>query len=119
MREYLAVAKAIADSSRARILKLLEAKPLCVCQIVAVLGLRPSTVSKHLSILRQAGLVEDEKSGKWVRYALARENVNAFNQTALALLKAWLNDDKRVLSDREKLKRVLALPLEEVCKTKA
>jgi len=116
MREYLAVTKAISDASRARILKLLERKPLCVCQIVAVLELRPSTISKHLSILRQAGLVEDRKSGKWVYYALSQENVNAFNQTALALFKSWLNEDRKVLEDRAKLERVLQMPLEEVCR---
>ena len=116
MREYLAVVKAISDGSRVRILKLLERKPLCVCQIVAVLGLRPSTVSKHLSILRQAGLVEDRKDRKWVYYGLSRENVNPFSQTALALLRAWLNDDRKVMADRDCLQRVLQLPLEEVCK---
>jgi len=116
MREYLAVTKAISDASRARILKLLERKPLCVCQIVAVLGLRPSTISKHLSILRQAGLVEDRKSGKWVYYALSQESVNVFNQTALALFKSWLNEDKKVIEDRAKLDRILRMPLEVVCK---
>ena len=116
MREYLAVTKAMADASRARILKLLEMKPLCVCQVVGVLGLRPSTVSKHLSILRQAGLVEDRKSGKWVYYGLCQQNLNPFNQTILALLKAWLNDDKKVQADREKLQRILRLPLEQVCR---
>ena len=116
MREYLTVTKAISDASRVRILKLLERKPLCVCQVVAVLGLRPSTVSKHLSILRQAGLVEDRKSGKWVYYALSQESVNPFNQTALALFKSWLNEDKKVIEDREKLDRILRMPLEVVCK---
>jgi DNA-binding transcriptional ArsR family regulator len=116
MRDYLTVTKAISDGSRARILKLLEVKPLCVCQIVAVLGLRPSTVSKHLSILRQAGLVEDKKAGKWVYYWLSSENVNAFNQTVLALMRSWLNEDKKVQSDRKRLEEILQLPLEEVCR---
>lgn len=116
MRDYLAVAKAVADSSRARILKLLEAKPLCVCQIVAVLGLRPSTVSKHLSILKRAGLVSASKSGKWVIYALSRENASPFNQIVLGLLRAWLNDDGRVCTDRKKLNRVLQRPLDKVCR---
>ena len=116
MREYLSVAKGIADASRARILKLLERRPLCVCQIVAVLGLRPSTVSKHLSILRDAGLVGDRKTGKWVHYALSQENANPFSQTALALFRAWLNDDRQVLADRLKVERVLRVPLEKICK---
>lgn len=55
LREYQAVLKAAADANRARILKMLEGGELCVCQIVAVLGLSASTVSKHLSLLRGGG----------------------------------------------------------------
>jgi ArsR family transcriptional regulator len=110
------IAKALADANRVRILVFLAQSELCLCQIIEMLGLAPSTVSKHLSILRQAGLVEDNKSGKWVYYSLSRENVNPFNQTALALFRSWLNDDKRVVADRVRLDHVLRMPLEEVCK---
>lgn len=116
MRHYLAVTKAMSDASRVRILKLLEVQPLCVCQITAVLGLSPSTVSKHLSILRHAGLVEDFKDGRIVRYHLSRENLNPFSQTVLALLKAWLNDDKKVQEDRKNVDRIVQMPLEELTK---
>lgn len=116
MREYLSVTKAIADASRARILKLLERKPLCLCQIVAVLGLRPSTVSKHLAILRKAGLIEFKKTGKWVFNALSQQNSNTYNQTVLALFRAWLNEDNMVKQDRSKLDRILRIPLEKLCK---
>ena len=62
--------KALGEANRIRILKMLEIRPLCVCEITAVLRLAPSTVSKHLSILREAGFIIDQKEGKWVNYCL-------------------------------------------------
>src|SRR5512136_842487 len=72
MRELLAITNALADGSRVRALLALTHGQLCVCQIVELLQLAPSTVSKHLSILRQADLVESRKEGRWMFYALPR-----------------------------------------------
>ena len=72
MQEFTRVFKAFADRNRARILKMLEGHELCVCQIEAVLGLKQSTVSKHLSVLKRAGLVEARRKGTWVFYSLSR-----------------------------------------------
>ena len=66
MREFMAVAKALADDNRTRALMCLRAGELCVCRIIALLELAPSTVSKHLDILRRAGLVESHKEGRWI-----------------------------------------------------
>ncbi len=77
--------KAAAERTRLRILALLRRGPLCVCQIVEILALSQSTVSKHLSILAGAGLVEDEKRGKWVFYRLP-----AAPSTAARGLLRWL-----------------------------
>ena len=66
MAEVTGLAKALADESRVRILAALRASELCVCEITELLDLAPSTVSKHLAILRQAGLVESRKLGRWV-----------------------------------------------------
>ena len=73
MRDLMAVTKALADESRVRILLALEAGELCVCQIVELLQLAPSTVSKHMSILKQARLLESRKEGRWMFYRLADE----------------------------------------------
>ena len=59
MRDLMAVTKALADESRVRILLALKPGKLCVCQIVELLQLAPSTVSKHMSILKHARLVEE------------------------------------------------------------
>ena len=67
MKEVLAITNALADESRLRALMALTRGRLCVCQIADLLQLAPSTVSKHLSILRQGGLVESQKKGRWWR----------------------------------------------------
>lgn len=63
LRDFMSVIKALADENRARILLALGGRELCVCQIVELLGLAPSTVSKHMSILKQARLVDGRKQG--------------------------------------------------------
>ena len=63
MREFMTVIKALAEENRVRVVLALRERELCVCQIVELLGLAPSTVSKHLSILYQAGLLESRKDG--------------------------------------------------------
>ena len=61
MRPIIKIFKALSDTNRLRILKILEIRPLCVCEIREVLQLATSTVSKHLSILREADLIVDDK----------------------------------------------------------
>lgn len=114
MRDLELSLKAAADPTRTRILKLLEARGLCVCQVQAVLGLAPSTVSKHLAILKLAGLVEDQRNGKWVVYTLACEP-NHYARAVLGLLRGPLNRDPAVIADAKRLREVLAVPLEEIC----
>ena len=69
MRDFMAIVKALADENRVRALMALRERELCVCEIIELLGLAPSTVSKHLSILYQAGLLESRKDGRWVYYS--------------------------------------------------
>ncbi|MEW5924141.1 MAG: metalloregulator ArsR/SmtB family transcription factor [Candidatus Zixiibacteriota bacterium] len=71
MREFLSITKALSDENRVRVLMALSSGELCVCQIIELLSLAPSTVSKHMSILKQARLIESDKNGKWVYYKLA------------------------------------------------
>jgi DNA-binding transcriptional ArsR family regulator len=87
LRELEAALKAAGDPTRTRILKLLEGGPLCVCQVQAVLGLAPSTVSKHLTLLRAAGLVTDRRDGRWIHYGLAVTGRDHPARGVLALLR--------------------------------
>jgi DNA-binding transcriptional ArsR family regulator len=115
MKDYTTVLKALSDRSRARILKMLEEHELCVCQIREVLGLNQSTVSKHLSILKNAGLVEGRRDGTWAFYSISRHRRNDFDQAQLGLMRNWLNSDPIIREDRTKLKKVLKIDIRELC----
>ena len=73
---------------------------MCVCEITHVLGLAASTVSKHLSLLTEAGLILDQKDGKWVNYSLPRSYSTDFATEALRLLRGTLNSDPAIKEDR-------------------
>ena len=70
MREFMAITKALSDPGRVRILLALQRRELCVCQITELSGFAPSTMSKHLSILHHAGLIQSRKTERWVHYRL-------------------------------------------------
>jgi DNA-binding transcriptional ArsR family regulator len=115
LRQYEFVLKAAADPNRARILKMLQEVELCVCQIVAALGLSQSTVSKHLSLLREAGLVDERKEGRWVYFRLAEAGVNDYAQPLLTLIGGWLNQDQSIAADSERVKQIRQMPVEQLC----
>ncbi len=75
--------KALADETRLRIVKLLEVREMCVCEVMVALGLTQPTASHHLGLLENAGLVKDRKEGKWVFYSIADpkliENMHKFD----------------------------------------
>lgn len=84
---------------------MLEVKPMCVCEITSVLNLAPSTVSKHLSLLQDAGLIEDTKDGRWVNYALSTLDRSPLVGDILGLLGGTLDADPGVVEDRKKAKK--------------
>jgi ArsR family transcriptional regulator, arsenate/arsenite/antimonite-responsive transcriptional repressor len=101
MQELAKILKAIGDRNRFRIVKMLEKKPLCVCEIKKVLGLAQSSVSKHLKILKGSGLVSDEQDGFWTNYRLNTKKGGRIAEI-LSLVKGWGNDNPVIISDREK-----------------
>lgn len=115
LETFETVARAVADPTRIRILKLLERAELCVCQITTVLDLAPATVSKHLAALKTAGLVQSRRDGKWVFYRRAERDLNPYAPAFLGLVGAALNDDPTVAGDGAVLARVNAVPLALVC----
>jgi ArsR family transcriptional regulator len=106
MRSHSKIFKALSDKNRLRIVKMLEVKPMCVCEITAVLKLAPSTVSKHLSLLHGAELIEDRREGKWVNYYLPSKSQSPFAAEILKLLRSSLGDDADVQADSKKAKKV-------------
>jgi ArsR family transcriptional regulator, arsenate/arsenite/antimonite-responsive transcriptional repressor len=115
MREVLAVTNALGDESRVRALMALTGGQLCVCQIAELLQLAPSTVSKHLYILRQGGLVESQKKGRWIYYSIPKAPEQAARQSIGWLLEA-LKNDARILADAKRLKIILKEDPEEICR---
>jgi ArsR family transcriptional regulator, arsenate/arsenite/antimonite-responsive transcriptional repressor len=105
MIEILNITKALSDENRIRALMMLVGGELCVCQIIEMLGLAPSTVSKHMSILKQAGLVVTRKEGRWIYYRLAElKNAAAFE--AVKWLDKHLKNAPVVLEDIKRLKKI-------------
>jgi ArsR family transcriptional regulator len=116
MRELMNITKALADESRVRMLMALRSGELCVCQITELFGLAPSTVSKHLSILYQAGLVESRKEGRWMYYRLPGKEGGELATQAIEWVTQSAGKAPRVNEDRVRLKRILALDPTELCK---
>lgn len=104
MRRFLNITKALSDENRVRVLMALHAGELCLCQLVELLELAPSTVSKHMSILVQADLVECRKDGRWHYYRLADASPGI--QPTHEWIAALLNNDKRVARDLKELKKI-------------
>ncbi len=96
--------KALSDKNRLRILKMLHEKSLCVCEVTEILQLATSTVSQHLSILREAGFIIEYKDGKWVNYIINPKPSDPRVSKVLNSLDFWINDDQIINKDSQKLK---------------
>jgi DNA-binding transcriptional ArsR family regulator len=115
MFEFLNITKALAEENRLRILLALDGAELCVCQLVELLELAPSTVSKHMSVLRQARLVEGRKDGRWMHYRLADESAPSEVTAAIAWVKTSLAANGRIREDAKRLKSILKIDREILC----
>ena len=96
MREFIKVMKALSDPNRIKMVKLLQRRELCVCEIQEALGLAQSTASKHLKILEEAGLITYSKEGLWVNYKLSDGAINPYASSVLGNLRHWLEDDPEI-----------------------
>lgn len=116
MLEILNITKALSDENRVRALMMLTGGELCVCQIIEMLGLAPSTVSKHMSILRQSGLVQVRKQGRWMYYSLAGKDSSVQVKQAIEWLISSAANDPKIRQDKKKLHKLLTIDKEELCK---
>jgi ArsR family transcriptional regulator len=116
IRSTMGVTKALADLQRVRILMLLRPGELCVCQIIAVLELAPSTVSKHLSILSAAGLVDSRKQGRWGYYRLPEGAEGGFVRPVLKWVGESLKNDEMIEQDAKRLRAVVACDPGSLCR---
>lgn len=95
--------KALSDRNRQRILKALEVRMLCSCEITEMLELANSTVNQHMGVLKEAGLVTEAKDGKWVNYYLNKESGDTRIRELLRNLDLWIQPAEDISSDRKKL----------------
>ena len=112
---FIAITNALADSHRVRALLALRHGEMCVCRIVELLGLAPSTVSKHMAILRQAGLVQSRKQGRWIYYTLA-DKTDPTAAAFIALTQTLLEHDDTVAADWKRTAAILKQTPESLCR---
>ena len=114
MKEFLKVMKALSDPNRVKIIKLLQQKTMCVCELQAALNISQPSVSKHLKILEEAGLVDYYKDGLWVNYYLSDGRQSPYAASIMGNVRHWLNDDPQVA---DLIKKAPSLNRTEICKT--
>jgi DNA-binding transcriptional ArsR family regulator len=117
MDDFVAITKALSDPHRVRALLALRKGELCVCQIIELLKLAPSTISKHMSILKQAGLVDSRKDSRWVYYRLA-EDANGEKDigSMIHLSISLLEQDEQILADEARMAEITSVGLDTLCK---
>ncbi len=113
MKLFIKVMKALSEPNRVRILKMLQHQSMCVCELQAALQIAQPSVTKHLKILEDAGLVSFKKEGLWVDYSLTDGSSSPYAATALGNLKHWLEDDPEIAVLVEELPRIRR---EDICK---
>ena len=116
MRDLIKITKALADENRIRALLALREGELCACQITELFGLAPSTMSKHMSILYHAGLVDSRKEGRWIYFRLPDGKAPAAVRQAINWISKAAEDQARVQEDAKLLKKILLLDPSEICK---
>jgi len=115
MTNYEQVFKALSDKCRLRLMRLLAVtdQQICVCELMDSVELPQYHVSRHLTILKNAGLVTSERRGTWIYYSPLRDGLG-FNQNLFDLLKRQ-TVGKIYLQDEKKLKKRLSLRQENRC----
>ena len=106
MEDNTKIFKALSDKNRLRILKALQSKVLCVCEIRELLQLANSTVSQHLKILRESDFIIEQKDGRWVNYQINPRPSDSRINSILSSLDFWINDNNLIVTDMEKVTKL-------------
>ncbi len=116
MFELMTVTKALSDENRVRLLAALDGRELCVCQLIELIRLAPSTVSKHLAVLRAARLIVGRKDGRWMYYRVAGTQAPPAAKAALQWLMGFLHTEPKILADRKRLEKILEMDPDVLCR---
>lgn len=114
MRAFLNIAGALSDRARVRVLVALRGGELCLCHFIALLELSPSTVSKHLDLLCQAGLVERRKEGRWCYFRLAGRDAPPGVRGALRWIATALAESEEMRGDLARVMRLRKADLKKL-----
>lgn len=106
MNDFIKVMKALSDPGRVKVIKMLQRRMLCVCEIQTALGIAQSSASKHLKILEEAGLIVASKDGLWVNYRLADGGKSPYAASLLGNLRHWLEEEPEVVDLLERLPEI-------------
>jgi len=106
MTEFIEITKALADANRVRALMALRNRELCVCRIIEMLQLAPSTVSKHLTILKQARLIEGRKEGRWMYYRLPSDPNSTVRETLEWIFQS-LENSPDIEADKKRMDKII------------
>lgn len=115
--EAITIAKALSDPSRVRILLALSEHELCVCQLSHLLGIAPSTASRHVAILSRASLVAGRRAGRWSFFTRAGSEATPISRAALDWLDASTAGSPQAEADRLRLAEIVRIPPEELCRS--
>jgi ArsR family transcriptional regulator len=113
MNDFIRVMKALSDPNRVKLLKILQQRELCVCEIQALLGIAQPTVSKHLKLLEDAGLVIHRKEGLWVNYQLTDGSRSPYAKAILDNLRSWLDQEPEI---RIMVDKLPSISREHICR---
>ena len=113
MKKFTQVMKALSDPNRVRIMKMLQHRSMCVCELQAGLGISQPTVSKHLKILEGAGLAGFKKDGLWVDYFLSDGSESPYAGVLIGNLRHWLEDDEAL---SQLINKLPSIRREDICK---
>jgi DNA-binding transcriptional ArsR family regulator len=113
------IAKALSDSHRVRAFMALRNGELCLCQLIELFKLAPSTVSKHMSILKQAGLVESRKDSRWVYYRIPHDGDNILVDRTINLIVSTVVSDPLILSDKKEILQIQKNGIDSICTIKS
>jgi ArsR family transcriptional regulator len=114
MKTLRSVCKAMAEPHRLDALLALRDGELCVCHLIELMGLRPGTVSRHMSVLKQAGLVEARRDGKW-QYVRLPKNPSPVVESALDWAFDMLDDDPVAKKVRQRARKIRDINVLELC----
>jgi DNA-binding transcriptional ArsR family regulator len=114
LSRFLNISKALSDRTRVRALMALKNGELCLCQLVCLLLLAPSTLSKHMNLLTEAGLVERRKEGRWHYFRLAGAEASPEVRRAIESAISALADDAQIQADKKRTRALVKKDLEEL-----